>query len=763
MLLLGFASMGGTARSDSGGDPNYVGSPACQACHAEQFEAWRGSHHDLAMQPATEATVLGDFADQAFEHRGVRTRFYRRGERFMVETQGADGRDREYEIAYTFGVTPLQQYLAGFPDGRYQALTVAWDSRSKEQGGQRWFSLYPQENTPPGDELHWLAPVHNWNHACAECHSTNLRKNYEPSTDSFATTWSEIDVGCEACHGPGSRHLQLATAAAADDTKAGDKDAYPADHGLVVQLKGGAVWGLITGSASAVRNSQLEGAPEVELCGRCHARRTQITEDYRHGAPLSDSHRVSLLEDRLYFPDGQIRDEVYVYGSFRQSRMHAAGVTCSDCHEPHSLGLRREGNALCTTCHQAEVYDASGHHFHKKEESGGACVACHMPERTYMVVDPRRDHSLRVPRPDLAVRFGAPDVCTGCHKGRTSTWAEAQVEKWYGANRSGPPRNYADVLALGRSGGADASPSLLSLATDPAAPAIARATALAALGERVGPASIQALVNGLYAEDALERRAAVEALGNLDQGTRWQLLSPLLEDSVRGVRIAVAVALADVRVTSLPEIERPKLQRVFDEYLAAERLNADHAEHWVNLAGFRLRQGEVSAAEAAYGEALKRNSRYIPAYANQADMYRALGREGDAERVLRSGITALPGDGSLRYALGLLLVRTQRMDEALAALKTAYRLTPQAPLFGYVYGVALDSTGATSRALDVWKQVAERHPRHSDTLQALAIGLYKQGEHGQARVVAERLAALLPGRPSLAQLMEGIKAAARGR
>ncbi len=756
--LLGFAVMAGMARSDSGKAPDYVGSSACQTCHAEQFDAWTGSHHDLAMQPATEATVLGDFKNQIFEHRGVRTRFYRQGERFMVETQGADGRDQEYEIAYTFGVTPLQQYLVGFADGRYQALTVAWDSRSKEQGGQRWFSLYPHEDTPPGDELHWLAPVHNWNHACAECHSTNLRKNYDPSTDSFATIWSEIDVGCEACHGPGSHHLRLATAA-----QEGDKDTYPADHGLVVQLKGGAVWGLITGSASAVQTSQPEGAPEVELCGRCHARRTQIAEDYRHGAPLSDSHRVSLLEEDLYFPDGQIRDEVYVYGSFRQSRMHAAGVTCSDCHEPHSLGLRREGNALCTTCHQADVYDATGHHFHKKEESGGACVACHMPERTYMVVDPRRDHSLRVPRPDLAADFGAPDVCTGCHKGRTTAWAEAQVEKWYGANRSSLSRNYADVLALGRSGGADTSPSLLRLAADQAAPAIARATAIAALGEQIGPASIQALVNGLYAEDALERRAAVEALETLDQGTRWQLLYPLLEDPVRGVRIAVAVALADVRVASLPEAKKPKLQQAFDEYLAAERLNADHAEHWVNLAGFRMRQGKVPAAEAAYGEALKRNSGYIPAYANQADMYRTLGREVDAERVLRSGISVLPGDGSLQYALGLLLVRTQRMDEALAALRTAYRLTPQDPLFGYVYGVALDSTSASSQALDVWKQVMERHPRHRDTLQALAVGLYKQGEYGQSRVVAERLAALMPGQRSVAEMMEGIKAAARGR
>jgi tetratricopeptide (TPR) repeat protein len=738
--------------------PGYVGSSACKACHSKQFDQWTGSHHDLAMQPANESTVLGNFSNQVFEHQGVRTRFYRQGKRFMVETQGADGHNHEFEISYTFGVTPLQQYLVGFPDGRYQVLTIAWDARDKAEGGQRWFALYPNEDTPPGDELHWLSPAHNWNHACAECHSTNLRKNYDASKDSFATDWSEIDVSCEACHGPGSQHAKLAKA-----KLDGNANVYPDDHGLVVQLKGGASWELVKGNASAVRSSNSHGASEVELCGRCHSRRTELTEDYRHGAPLSDSHRVELLEEGLYFPDGQIQDEVYVYGSFRQSRMYAEGVTCSDCHEPHSLKLRREGNAVCTACHQSKVYDASSHHFHKKDGSGGACVACHMPERTYMVIDPRRDHSLRIPRPDLAVKFGVPDVCTGCHKVRSPAWAESQVQKWYGTNRSNHYLKYAETFAAVRNGEPNAVALLKKLATDQTAPAIARATALDALGSNLGPASIQVLVNGLYAEDALERRAAVEALAVLDRSARWRLLSPLLDDPVRGVRMVVAVALADVQVASLNEADRPKLQRAFDEYLASERLNADRVEHWVNLAGFHARQGAIAKAEAAYAEALKRNSRYVPAYVNQADIYRELGREDDAEKVLQSGISALPDDANLQYALGLLLVRGARMDEALVALRTAYRLEPLDPLFGYVYGVALDSSGATFKALNVWKQVLRRHPNDRATLQALAGALYKQGEYQQAQVIARRLSALMPDDQSVVQLVAAIEAALSGQ
>jgi predicted CXXCH cytochrome family protein len=747
-----------SAAPSSHESPVYVGSPACRACHAEQFKAWAGSQHDLAMQPATESTVLGDFNDRVFEYRSVRTRFYRERQHFMVETQGKDDRQHSYEIAYTFGVSPLQQYLVGFPDGRYQALTVAWDTRPAERGGQRWFSLYPDEDTPPGDELNWLAPAHTWNTACAECHSTNLRKGYDAAKDSFSTTWSDIDVGCEACHGPGSRHVQLAGVA-----QAGVGDGHPGDHGLVVQLGGGAAWRLTGDGTTAERVSEARGAAETELCGRCHARRSRLTEDYRYGAPLSDSHRVALLEEGLYFPDGQIQDEVYVYGSFRQSRMYAAGVTCSDCHEPHSLKLRRDGNALCTGCHKAEAYDSTSHHFHKMDGKGAACVACHMPARTYMVVDRRRDHSFRIPRPDLAASLGVPDACTGCHQDRDADWASAQIRGWYGRDRRAGFQNYAGTLAAARSGSGDAANGLAGLAADAAAPAIARATALEALAAYPGPAYLRTLVNGLHAGDALERIAAVEALAPLGPGVRWKLLSPLLGDPVLGVRIAIAEVLADIPVATLDPDDRPRLQRVFDEYLAAARFNADRPETWVNLAGFRARQGQTAGAEAAYGEALKRDPRCIQAYVNQADLYRALGREDDAERVLRAGIAAVPRAASLRHALGLLLIRTKRTDQALAELKAAYELDGRTPRFGYVYGVALDSAGVPGQALDVWKSVLDKHPNDRDSLQALALGLFRQGKYAQALACAKRLAGLMPGDREARQLVDAMRGAERDR
>jgi len=380
-----------------------------------------------------------------------------------------------------------------------------------------------------------------------------------------------------------------------------------------------------------------------------------------------------------------------------------------------------------------------------------------------MVVDPRRDHSFRVPRPDLAAQLGVPDVCSGCHSGRTPAWADKQLQTWYGDKRQKGFQDYATTLAAGRRNAPDAGSRLTMLASDQEAPAIARATALQMLGDRLGPETIQVLVGGLYAEDPLERLAAVEATVSLGRDLRWRLASPLLDDPVRGVRIAAAEVLADIPADALGGEDQRRLQRAVDEYLAAQLLNADRAEHRVNLAGFQVRRGEIDAADAAYRGALALNPRYVPAYVNQADMYRALGREKDAERVLRTGIDAVNGDASLRYSLGLLLIRTGRTADALAELQAAYELDKANPRFGYVYAVALDSTGSPAGAVDVWKKVLVQHPQDREVLQALAVGLYKLGEHEQSRAVVEQLAAVLPGNFSSAQLMAEIKALASGQ
>jgi hypothetical protein len=361
------------------------------------------------MDIANARTVLGDFDDARSEHRGVATTFRRDGERFLVRTEGPQGQLEEYEITHTFGVEPLQQYLVPFPGGRMQALGIAWDTRPIEDGGQRWFHLYPHEEIGPDDPLHWTGVQLRWNYMCAECHSTHLQRGYDVAHDTYQTTWSEIDVSCEACHGPGSAPVAWVEAAARGDprldVRLGDRD-----RGR---------WILDPNTGIAQRSVKRARPTQVEACARCHSRRTTITSDYPYGRPLLDTHIPALLEEGLYHADGQILDEVYVWGSFVQSRMYAAGVTCSDCHDPHSLDTRnRGGNATCASCHSPARFDTPEHHHHERASTGASCVACHMPARTYMGVDARRDHSMRIPRPDPSVALGTPNVCNGCHPDR---------------------------------------------------------------------------------------------------------------------------------------------------------------------------------------------------------------------------------------------------------------------------------------------------------------------------------------------------------
>ena len=730
----------------------FVGGAACTECHADAAQAWQGSHHDLAMQVADESTVLGNFADASFRKDGITTRFFRRDDGYWVNTDGADGKLADFRIAYTFGVDPLQQYLVEFPDGRVQALAIVWDTRPKAQGGQRWFHLQGDEKVPAGDVLHWTGLAQNWNHMCAECHSTRLVKGYDAATDTFKTTWSEIDVSCEACHGPGSRHVEWAAKPEAD--RAAD-----AGQGLVFALRGheADAWQFAPGASIAHRVRPLPDRSELETCGRCHSRRAQVWGEYRHGQPLAQTHRVALLDEGLYHADGQIQDEVYEYGSFVQSPMHAAGVTCSDCHQPHSLRLRAEGNAMCASCHLPARYDVVAHHRHPNAGAGQQCVSCHMIERTYMGVDGRRDHSFRVPRPDLSVELGTPNACNDCHMESSAKWAAQKVAQWHGPERAGKPR-YAAALAAGRARSPDAAAQLRLLVADSTQPAIARATAielLASLG-----AGVDANMPTAAASDAdpLLRRAAANLLRALAPEAAYKLASRLLSDGVRSVRLEAVDSVLELPVDQLDPAARGALDRALAEYRDAQRLNADRADGNLNLGTLALRQGDALAAERAFRVAIARQPQFVPARVNLADALRAQGREAECEAELRAALALAPDSGDVHHALGMALARQRRYDDAIVALDRAAQLRPQDPQFAYVLAIALHDTGDPARAVQVLADSAERHPGDAATLMALAQYTAEAGDRNAALRWAAKLSALRPGDPEVTALVKSLMA-----
>jgi Flp pilus assembly protein TadD len=752
MLTLALACLSRAALAD--GAAKFVGGQVCSGCHSVETKNWRGSHHALAMQKATEANVLGDFANGRFEHFGLVTTFSRTGDKFMVNTEGPDGALRDYEIAYTFGVYPLQQYLIAFPGGRYQALGIAWDSRPKEEGGRRWFHLYPSQTLPTGDRLHWTGRDQTWNYMCADCHSTNLQKNYSLAADTYATTWTNLDVSCEACHGPGSRHVAWAKAPS-------DAPAYGGQDrkGLTTWLKSTdpGQWEMNPATGIARRTAPLVSA-ELDSCAACHSRRKVITRDHPPGMPFLDAYLPALLEPGIYHADGQIDGEVYEYGSFLQSRMHAAGVTCSNCHDPHSLKPRAEGNALCAQCHLADRFDVSAHHHHEPGSAGAQCVNCHMPTKTYMVVDARRDHSIRVPRPDLSVSLGTPNACTQCHAERPATWVAQTVAGWFPRGRQTVP-HYAVALHAGRTGTADAEQQLDRLILDQSQPAIARASALRLLGSYASPASEAALKVVITDPDPLVRSAAPRALPSSPSPAT---VASLLRDPLRAVRIEAARALAGTDLLSLT----PELQTAFvsatKELVAAELVDADRPEAHLNLGLLETRRRQPAEAEREYRTALRLDPAFVPALVNLADLDRARGLDQQGAELLRKALSIEPNNAEVQHSLGLLLVRQHDYAGALDLLRRASELAPENARYAYVYAVALNSTGASVDAMALLERTHEQHPTDRDVLMGLVSIARDAGDFAAALGHARELAALDPADAQLRALVSDLEKKASG-
>jgi len=727
---------GSDAPVDDAASPSYVGGNTCATCHAEEADAWRGSHHDLAMQPANDETVLGDFDDREFGFAGVASSFFRRDDAFVVRTEGADGALADFEVEYVFGVEPLQQYLVAFPGGRYQALSLAWDSRPAVDGGQRWFHLIPDDTPGAGDALHWTGRTMNWNYMCAECHSTNLLKNYDQAANTYATTWSEIDVSCESCHGPGSLHADR-------PNEVGLSDAM-ADPG------GG--WVIDAGETIARRTSTLPDNAQVETCAHCHSRRATIAENRRAGMLLHDTDMVSRLDAGLYHPDGQILDEVYVYGSFVQSRMYAAGVRCSDCHDPHTLEPKAPGNALCSSCHLPSAFDTPEHHNHPTGSTGAQCVECHMPASTYMVVDPRRDHSMRIPRPRLTEELGTPNACNGCHTAESTAWAAAAVERWYGPEDTTRTR-FAHAIEAGRRGMPGAAAALTAVVSEPEEPGIVRASALSLLAGHPSQSSLETVQRASDDADPMVRVGALAALDGYPPEARIQVAFRMLRDSVLAVRIEAARVLAPVPTSAFTESQAALLSEVSEEYIAAQMVNSDHPSAHANLGNLYVLQGFPGPAEIAYRDAIAVDSTFAPAYLNLADILRVTGRDGEGEALLRAGLRLAPDDANLHHALGLLLVRSDDDAGAIEELRAAVELAPEVARYAFVLAVAQNSANDTAGAVEVLMTALDRHPWDPEILSFLALIERDRGDLAAAIRYAERWVEVSPDDPSAVGLL----------
>ena len=721
----------------SGGNPgasavaSYVGKETCVECHKVENDLWTGSDHDLAMDEATDSTVLGDFNDAVFTRNGIEHKFYRREGKFFVKTDGPDGTLAEFEIRYVFGHYPLQQYLVPFEGGRLQTLALTWDTEKK-----RWYhmadAVYPGQEIPHTDWLHWTNLGQNWNGMCADCHSTNLRKGYDFQGETFHTTWSEIDVSCEACHGPSSEHLKWANL---------PELARPQDvnYGLVVQT------------------SNITSRRYVDLCARCHTRRAALKDYDFEWTDLLDHMIPELVREPMYFADGQILEEDYVFGSFTQSRMYMEGVQCNDCHNVHSGKRILEGNALCLQCHRIDVYDTYDHHFHKYEGnsevkaidefgieqpvgSGAQCINCHMPGRYYMGVDYRRDHSFRIPRPDLSRELGTPNACNQCHANQSVEWDRNSLADWYGKKHR---PHYGITLARGHDGDPDAFAALASLAGDPLYPPIVRATALSLIGENYPDTGQVVMKQGLKDIESQIRYAAVRFYP-LNSMKEVNDLLPLVNDPVRAVRYEAAVRLSVVPREQLPSAKLKALDKALLEYKHSMQYSGDFAASRHNLGNYYQGTGQADSAIINYLAALRIDDQFYPAKVNLAMVYNGQGQNEKAELLLKGVIRNHPDVTDANYSLGLLLAEMQKYEEAARYLEDAALTIPDRPRIFYNLGLIHQFLGNNAKAETNLKKCLALEPENFDFLLALADHYLKTGNYANARPVAEKLRQLYP-------------------
>jgi len=742
----------------------FVGRQSCVECHQEQASLFHGSHHDLAMAIADDSNVLANFDDQTLTKFGVTSRMYREGSKFMVQTEGPDGELHDYQVKYTFGVEPLQQFMVeieppkeGAPEGaigRVQVLRLSWDT-----GQKKWFYLQPPDvfdKLEPDDPLHWTGVTQNWNVSCAECHSTNLHKGYDVLSNRFATTFTEIDVSCESCHGPGSLHEEIV-----------------ANKGVFWDRHHG------TGLPNLKSESNIT---QVETCAPCHSRRSPVSEGFTAGCRFDEYYAVQTIQEPIYHVDGQIRDEDYVYGSFLQSKMFHKGIRCSDCHDPHSTKLKYKGNQVCTSCHQhsAGKYDSINHHFHQPGTAGAMCINCHMPHTTYMEVDQRHDHSFRVPRPDLSVRTGTPNACTACHIDETkltndenrrpfkqyldwiiaaengdqavadelkriNTEMRDAVTKWYPPEASPPKTQYYEDIAIGLS----TQPELLSrLAKDATAPTIVRSSAV--LGSEQSRDSFDNALKLVTASEPQLQVAALRRLSRLlgsypDQvEPTLQAVLPLLSAASKQVRLeAFAFAASvpsDLRDNLASASQRTAYSKVLKEYEGYLRLSQDRAGGQMLLGSFFEQNQQFDRAQRSYQRAMQINDAMAGPRSRLAILLEQ-----------RAGANGSQGIDQAAIAKRVATYRQEEHELLKRDLKLSESLPENHSLhFRFAMSCVLlkDYPLAKEHLLECLKQI----PNDENYLYTSAAVFSQTGDRKQAKVFAVRLLKLAPNNPRYRQL-----------
>ena len=561
---------------------------------------------------------------------------------------------------------------------------------------------------------------------CSDCHSTNVRKNYDEKTNSYNTKYALINVSCEACHGPGKQHVE-------DVKRLGDnyKD-------------------------SGTMHMTLKTTPKklVDECARCHLRREQFSKSFNFKGTLLDHYFPQIIEEGLYYPDGQILEEDYVYGSFVQSKMYRNNISCNNCHDSHSLKLKFDGNALCAQCHIPEKYNIPQHHFHKMNTDGAMCINCHMPERTYMGIDQRSDHSMRIPRPDLTIKLGTPNACQDCHSDKSADWSQNYIEQWYGKNRRS---HYAEVFARASALTLNDPQKLKQLMNPDLYPDMVRATAVHYMANYNDSTLKTSMKVALADAEAVVRLAAIRNYQASTAAELKKLLLPLLRDPLKAIRINTANRLLALDPGQFNNNQRKLLDQVLDEYVASQNYTADFATTQHNLGLYYSNRNQLSKSMQHYQEALNIDKDFFPARVNLAMLQY---NNGQLDKALQSFIYLRDHHHDFAeswYYLGLLYAEQQQYKLAAEHLEKALQVTPQNGRIAYNLGLIYQMLQQTQKAEKTLLYGFEQSGGSYDYAFALADLYLKTGNAKAAQKYAGQMLQKRPNDPAAVRILQMLK------
>jgi tetratricopeptide (TPR) repeat protein len=705
-------------------DPTaYAGSGSCRKCHKEASDQWQTSHHALAerrFEPGRDRAAFDP--PQSFKHgtQNSDVRVAPNG-RCEIVTMSRTGDRSIFSPERVLGEDPLRQFLVTAPGGRYQVTEVAYDPRSNQ-----WFNVYGEEDRQPGEWGHWTGRGMNWNMMCAFCHNTGLQKNYEAATDSYGTSLVEMGVGCEACHGP-----------MADHVKWQQPRPQPA-----------------MGDPTLRRFSKTQMR---DTCAACHARRAELTGTMRVGEAFFNHYALTIPDETdLYYADGQVRDEDYEYAAFLGSRMNFSKVWCGDCHSPHTAKIRLPHDRLCMTCHAGPIapapkIDAATHSFHQRGTAGDHCVDCHMPMTVYMGRHWRRDHGFTIPDPLLTKEHHIPNACNRCHQDKTTDWAIAAVNKWYGPRMERPTRTRTRIVAKARTAQTEAVPGLLKMAREETIP-YWRAVATLLLRHWADDTNVVSLLLQQTSDpDALVRTVAVRALEPLAAHYHPAALPAaqrLLSDPVRVVRVDAAWTLR--RTLETNTVAAQDLFRYLD-------WNSDQPQGLMQRAVWNMDRGDNPAALAQLERAVTWDPYSPPLFSALAVSLSVEGRHGEALAAMEKASKLAPRDAEYRFRLALALNELNRLKEAVAALEETVKLDPAFVRAWYNLGLAYSSQGESDRALQALGRAESLEPASPQIPFARATILSRQGRIAEARAAVQRALALSPTFPEALALLRQLQ------